>query len=573
ALLVVGLGPAGIEASLALAESARCSLGLVDDALADSQWRKSASCLLHQYWNTSTAARGDALAPAGARKATTRSQYLASVLTSLSKRSVHAISPGGDASIIENFKAVILADPTLPHAIAFNEHARTLNCGFFLIEGRGAVGRIFRDHSVDGFNESSSRSLRQALLEPCFSTEKHHDIKHLSDGKTPVGPTPSMVTSEVQSASRGIRAAPLLQSRHGTCSVSGRESSSPTCVRELTEGATGVDAAGPSLSRKAQFHLIYQALHVFWQEHGHLPIAFDRDQAHEIVRIAEEVIETAKKVTGGFLCHPESIDAGLCCRMAAISRVVVPAVSFQLGGLVAAAALDFVEGHHRQEHRGGTAGDHIPLPEERGARDNKRETLVSQWGARDQWTFVDTLDAGLSEICPGGRGLWTGGSSNQTIQTVDPPLLEAWLGSDLNNIVAGARVAVIGCGHLGRDVARCLLLSGACTGPRGRMVFIDHGGFTSSSGGKVLHKSRCLSICPGRAAVIRDLVHGFTGPGRSKVSAFDGAVQDMDLEVDLWEGVDAVVVCANRKGGARGGPGEGGWKKATRGGCEELLRF
>lgn len=67
---------------------------------------------------------------------------------------------------------------------------------------------------------------------------------------------------------------------------------------------------------------------------------------------------------------------------------------------------------------------------------------------------------------------------------VDPPLLEAWLGSDLSKIVADARIAVVGCGHLGRDVARCLLLSGACAGTRGRMVFIDHGGLESSSGGE-----------------------------------------------------------------------------------------
>lgn len=58
---------------------------------------------------------------------------------------------------------------------------------------------------------------------------------------------------------------------------------------------------------------------------------------------------------------------------------------------------------------------------------------------------------------------------------VDPLPLEAWVGVDLSDIVAGACVAVIGCGRLGRDFVRCLLLTGACTGPRGRMVFIDHG--------------------------------------------------------------------------------------------------
>lgn len=121
-LLIIGLGPIGIEAALALAESARCCLSLVDDALADSRWRETASCLLHQYQNASAFASGGAAAPAGACKASTRSQYLASAFTYLSKQNVRAISPGGDASIIDNFKAVILTDPTLPHAIAFNEH-------------------------------------------------------------------------------------------------------------------------------------------------------------------------------------------------------------------------------------------------------------------------------------------------------------------------------------------------------------------------------------------------------------------------------------------------------------------
>lgn len=58
---------------------------------------------------------------------------------------------------------------------------------------------------------------------------------------------------------------------------------------------------------------------------------------------------------------------------------------------------------------------------------------------------------------------------------VDASSLEAWLGPDVCENVASARVAVIGCGRLGRDVVRCLLLTGACTEPRGRMVLIDHG--------------------------------------------------------------------------------------------------
>lgn len=58
---------------------------------------------------------------------------------------------------------------------------------------------------------------------------------------------------------------------------------------------------------------------------------------------------------------------------------------------------------------------------------------------------------------------------------VGTPSLEAWLDPDVWEIIASARVAVIGCGRLGRDLVRCLLLTGACTEPRGRMVLIDHG--------------------------------------------------------------------------------------------------
>lgn len=35
------------------------------------------------------------------------------------------------------------------------------------------------------------------------------------------------------------------------------------------------------------------------------------------------------------------------------------------------------------------------------------------------------------------------------------------------------RTGVVGCNRLGREVARCLALSGACSGTRGRMAFID----------------------------------------------------------------------------------------------------
>lgn len=101
--------------------------------------------------------------------------------------------------------------------------------------------------------------------------------------------------------------------------------------------------------------------------------------------------------------------------MAAISRVAVPAVSFQLGGMVAAAALDFAEGH--PSNRGGGGGDDMPLPKGRGAPGEKGQSFGGQRGARDEWTFVDTLDTGLSGKCPDEHALWTDGSCNDRVQS------------------------------------------------------------------------------------------------------------------------------------------------------------
>ena len=67
--------------------------------------------------------------------------------------------------------------------------------------------------------------------------------------------------------------------------------------------------------------------------------------------------------------------------------------------------------------------------------------------------------------------------------------------------------------------------------------------------------------------MLRDLVAAHMGPGGSHISAFEGGAQDTDTEMDLWEGVDVVVVCAGRRGPKNGSNG------AKRGGCERLLRF
>lgn len=75
------------------------------------------------------------------------------------------------------------------------------------------------------------------------------------------------------------------------------------------------------------------------------------------------------------------------------------------------------------------------------------------------------------------------------------------------------------------------------------------------------------SVIPGRASVLRDLVAGHTGSGGLQISAFDGSVHDTDTEMDLWEGVDAVMLCAGRGGAAKGSDG------AAQGDCEALVRF
>lgn len=121
-LLVIGLGPTGVEVALAIAESGRCCLCLGDDALASTEWRKSASCLLQRRPTAASDSSSSASPALGAGKAVKRSQFLSAMLAPLGTQSITAISPVGDASIVERFDVVVMTDPTLPHAIAFSEH-------------------------------------------------------------------------------------------------------------------------------------------------------------------------------------------------------------------------------------------------------------------------------------------------------------------------------------------------------------------------------------------------------------------------------------------------------------------
>lgn len=80
--------------------------------------------------------------------------------------------------------------------------------------------------------------------------------------------------------------------------------------------------------------------------------------------------------------------------MATTSRIPVPAVSFQLGGLVAAAVFDYVESHR-----------FVNL-EARDCALNKEAECRRKQDAEQQWLFVDELDAGLSESASGRTGAW-----------------------------------------------------------------------------------------------------------------------------------------------------------------------
>eukprot|EP00903_Cladosiphon_okamuranus_P010786 g10192.t1 len=356
-----------------------------------------------------------------------------------------------------------------------------------------------------------------------------------------MAPTPPMMHSaHPPGASRTLRS---WHNSANACEsvVAGLVSSSNYVGQHDTHGG-GRAAARATPERYAQFHISLQAVHLFWQEHGHLPIILDRDQADEVVRLADELVETGKQVPKGFSSQPESVDTALCHRVASISRVSVPAVSFQLAGLAATVVSHYLREHHS-----------VRLAQGRTLKTNEEER-ISRKGAVNQWMFVDELDSGLSGTDPAGDA----GSTNELHEkriVVDTPSLEAWLGPDLCESVASARIAVIGCGRLGRDVVRI----GVHQGQTIVLTLVRHATKVFIPDG---------SVIPGRASVLRDLVAGQAGPGGFRVSAFEGGAQDTDAETDLWEGVDAVILCVGRGGAAaRGSTG------AEQGGCESLVRF
>lgn len=176
--------------------------------------------------------------------------------------------------------------------------ARAVGCGFILAEARGAVGRLFRDLGGSGDSGYSSRSLRGCLLDPWFVPYNPNTYSDQNGGveaasRTLTPPMLLNVRRESESTS------PLRLQR---TSVNGRESASAGLlasseyVRQQAKGEGQEAAAVPTAGRRAQFHVCFQALHMFWQEHGHLPVILDRDQADEVVRIADEAVETGRNV-------------------------------------------------------------------------------------------------------------------------------------------------------------------------------------------------------------------------------------------------------------------------------------
>lgn len=136
-----------------------------------------------------------------------------------------------------------------------------------MVESRGPVGRLFRDFGGD------SRSLREALLSPLFTT------------------TPTRLRDGNEAAAKGAAWEAKL---HASSSTTGHGCWSAEAQQR--NGDVAVARADYS-DRQLQHHICLQALHVFQQEHGHLPLPSERNHAEEVVRIAEELVEMGTKAS------------------------------------------------------------------------------------------------------------------------------------------------------------------------------------------------------------------------------------------------------------------------------------
>lgn len=158
---------------------------------------------------------------------------------------------------------------------------------------------MFEDLPIRGGDQDVfSRSFREALIDPRISTQSHqrHGDRNHGD-EQPITPTPPMVHNAHHETGASRPPRPRHNSANARESVlSGLVSSSKYVLQQGTrDGGGAVARAMPG--RYAQLHVCLQALHVFWQEHGHLPLVLDRDQADEIVRIADELVEAGNHVS------------------------------------------------------------------------------------------------------------------------------------------------------------------------------------------------------------------------------------------------------------------------------------
>lgn len=162
---------------------------------------------------------------------------------------------------------------------------RAIGCGFILAESRGPVGRFFRDMG------ETSRSLREALLDPRFSIELD-DTTSIRIRPPGQGRRGDDTRTDAWSADVQARAEAMTVQRDGICRRRRAE-------RERAWGrdAMATTPASGSSDRRQQLHTCLQSLHVFQQEHGHLPLAFGRDHAEEVVRIAEELVQAELNVS------------------------------------------------------------------------------------------------------------------------------------------------------------------------------------------------------------------------------------------------------------------------------------
>ncbi|CAM9208050.1 unnamed protein product [Choristocarpus tenellus] len=283
-----------------------------------------------------------------------------------------------------------------------------------------------------------------------------------------------------------------------------------------------------------------QALHMFFQEHGHPPLTLNRNHAEEVMRLGEEFMEATRNVPRDYTLEPQPVDKILYYRVCALARLNFPPVAFQLGGLAAAEVNCWIVGHNTVRI------------------ESDSESLQQQPQTGGQWYHIDVWPArgyGIQGLEMGDSEINRWPCFYDREDTLDT--LHAWLGLSLASKVKSAKIALIGCDALGQDVARCLAAMGACIGPQGRLIAMDCNHINPAPASFPYNSNLASSLMKGLSVVQTGIG---VDPGFC-VQSFEGCARCFDHDPDLWEGVDAVVVCMGRD--------DGYGKK----GNEELLRF